>query len=203
MQRWIMSPPLFSIHFNRAIIAASLGTCHARRQAPACARRICRHTPCRNRGLTWRSPRSPTGFGMFMSHVPPYTLPELRLHSALAIPADRFCMRMLHVPPYTLPESRLHSALATPADRLRHAHVACAALHSAGITASLGTRHARRQASACACRTYRPTLCRNHGFTQHSPCPTTGFGMRMSHMPPCSMPASRLHSALAIPAARL
>ena len=175
MQRWIMSAPLFSIHFNRAIIAASLGARNARRQASACARRICRHTPCRNRGFTWHSPRSPTGFGMFMSHVPPYTLPELRLHSALVMLADR----------------------------LRHVHVACAALHSAGIAASLGTCHARRQASACSCRMCRPTLCRNYGFTRHSPCPPTGFSMRMSHAQPYTLPESRLHSALATPADRL
>ena len=175
MQRWIMSPPLFSIHFNRAIIAASLGACHACLQASACACRVCRPAPCLSRAFTQHLSCSPTGFGMRMSRVPTCSMLEPRLHSALAMPADR----------------------------LRHAHVACAALHSAGITASLGTRHARRQASACACRTYRPTPCRNHGFTQRSPHPPTGFGMRMSHMSPCSMPVSRLHSALAIPAAQL
>ncbi len=118
MQRWIMSAPLFSIHFNRAIIAASLGARNARRQ-------------------------------------------------------------------------------------VLHAHVARTALHSAGIAASLGTCHARRQASACSCRMCRPTLCRNCGFTRHLSCPPTGFGMRMSHAQPYTLPESRLHSALAMLADRL
>ena len=147
---------------------------------------------------------------MRTSHMSPYTLPESRSHLALAIPADRFCMRMLHVPPYTLPELRLHSALVMLADRLRHAHVAradllhaSAALLHAGIAPKLGVHHARRQASACACRMCRPTLCRNYGFTRHSPCPPTGFGMRMSHVPPYTLPELRLHSALVLLADRL
>ena len=155
MQRWIMSAPLFSIHFNRAIIAASLGARNARRQASACACCTYRPTLCRNCGFTRHLSCSPTGFGMRMSRVPPYTLPELRLHSALVMPADR----------------------------LRHAHVARTALHPAGITASLGTRHTRRQASACARRICRPTLCRNRGFTRRSPYPPPSFDARRPPRP--------------------
>ena len=121
----------------------------------ACACCTYRPTLCRNCGFTRHLSCSPTGFGMFMSHVPPYTLPELRLHSAFVMPADR----------------------------LRHAHVARTALHPAGITASLSTRHARRQASVCARRICRPAPCQHRGFTRRSPYPPPSFDARRPPRP--------------------
>ena len=146
MQRWIMSAPLFSIHFNRAIIAASLGARNARRQASACARRICRHTPCRNRGLTWRSPYPPTGSACACCTYRPTLCRNCGFTRHLSCSPTGFGMRMSRVPPCSMLELRLHSALVMPGDRLRHAHVARTALHPAGITASLGARHTRRPA---------------------------------------------------------
>ena len=103
---------------HSAGIAASLGTCHARRQASACECRACRPAPCLNRAFTRHLSCSPTGSGMRMSRVPTCSMLEPRLHSALAMPADR----------------------------LRHAHVAYVALLHASIAASRGARHTRRPA---------------------------------------------------------